>query len=170
MADILYDGKEIRANMGEARTRLTDLVDMALTGTTVLLMRRNAPIVQLVPVPDYSHSRHAHPDDVSCYAAGPAGHPVRISTEGTPEEHARARQIAEERGLWQPPPPPPPEERLAKPPKPPRNREVASDGHASRTETAKTLLQPPAAVADPMARQRNIDSILNNLGGRKRKG
>lgn len=193
MADINQDGTEVRVNLGEARGRLADLVDLTLTGTRVLLMRRNVPVVQLMAVKDYSHERHSHPDGVSCYEAGDAGHPARYpdtlyQAEGLPDSgpHPMDPPALDTPESWQPPPPPPPEERPQKAPKPPRNREVS--GPAKVTESAKTLLPPSAAgevldavspqarpanlgkiTVDPNAAQRRRDAILNNLGGNKKK-
>lgn len=127
MAEITTQGDEVRVNMGEARQRLTDLVDLVQTGTRVYLMKRGVPVAELVPAKDYSRERHTHQDDVTCQAAGDAGHPPRGFETPIPFE-----------------PPPPPDERPAVAPKPPRNREVSAND-----------------------RQRHIDRILNNLGGKK---
>jgi len=120
MSEISVSGTEVRVSMTEARTRLADLVELTLTGTTVLLVRRGVPLVQLVPVGSASKA---------------------------PIEPVEAPQ---------PPPPPPPEKRPKKAPMPPRNREVSG--------------KPMAIHANTQGVQRRIDDILNNLGGKKKRG
>lgn len=142
MAEITTQGDEVRVNMGEARQRLTDLVEMVQTGSRVFLMKRGVPVVEMIPAKDYSRERHTHSDDVSCQAAGDGGHPPRGFEVGQDLTSAREAFVAGPG--FEPPPPPPPEDRPQKAPKPPRNREVSAT-----------------------VRQKRIDAILGNLGGKK---
>lgn len=143
MADINQAGTEVRVNMGEARGRLTDLVELVQTGSRVFLMKRGVPVVEMIVAKDYSRARHSHQDDVSCQAAGDAGHPPRNSHYDIPHRCPEDCPPA-----FAPPPPPPPEERPRVAPKPPRDRAVS--------------------LQTTQAAQAARDRILGNLGGKKK--
>lgn len=40
-----------RVNVAEAKARLTELIDRALTGEEIVISRRDVPLVRLVPEP-----------------------------------------------------------------------------------------------------------------------
>lgn len=146
MSEITTDGTEVRVNMSEARQRLTDLVEMVQTGSRVFLMKRGVPVVEMIPAKDYSHERHTHQDDVTCQAAGDAGHPPRGFE--LPVDVKRSRQAFATNPGFDPPPPPSPEDRPHVAPKPPRDREVS--------------------LASTQRRQAGIDAILGAVNKKPR--
>jgi prevent-host-death family protein len=66
-------------NMHEAKTTLSQLVEMALHGETVIIARRGVPAVRLEPVSD-SDSQRPIGLGVSTSVAGDTGHELLSAT------------------------------------------------------------------------------------------
>ena len=58
------------------RNDLTRVMERVKGGESFLITDRGKVIATLLVQPDYSQSRHAHPDNVTCADAGPLGHPA----------------------------------------------------------------------------------------------